>query len=193
MKNLTLILILVGLISEGSAFTDNQEIGTIDEKKTTELISQILVDQAEDYLSSSCITEIPRATTPIKIKKFDKYVQSILKIKDTVHLGEQMNLYRHFKITPDLVPNKTILKEDFFESIKLKAENSEKSFWEYLEVECDGGYSSIAKPIFNASYDKAVVQYGRVCGGLCGGGEISLYQLENGKWKKIKVLNYWVS
>ncbi|MDG4949644.1 hypothetical protein NLM59_01795 [Weeksellaceae bacterium KMM 9724] len=165
----------------------------MDAQKTTELITQILKEESKGYLMSSCITEKPRAVSHPMVSDFNDYVKDNLNIKDTIHLKFQSRLYKNFKITADLVPNKNILTQKQFEEFEQKSENGGFRFWDWLDTNCDNGYCSISKPIFNETFDLAYVQIGTVCGGLCGGGEERIYELVNGKWIEKESLGSWVS
>ncbi|OEY71907.1 hypothetical protein APR40_14890 [Salegentibacter salarius] len=196
MKNIFYIsfLFLILIFScKSHITTDLKKLKTIDAQKTTEIITQILQDESKGFLSSSCITEKPKAISYPMVSDFDEYVKNHLKIEDTVHYNLQSHLYKNFKLTADLVPNKKILTQEQFEEFEKKSENGGFSFWNWLETNCENGYSSISKPIFNETFDLAYVQLGTVCGGLCGGGEERIYELINGKWIEKESFGSWIS
>ena len=173
--------------------TDLKKLTELDAQKTTELITQILKDESETYLSSSCITEKPRAISHPMVSDFNKYVKSHLNIKDTIHYNLQARLYKEFKLTADLVPNKNILTQKQFEEFEKKSGDGGFRFWDWLDENCENGYCSISKPIFNETFDLAYVQIGTVCGSLCGGGEERIYEFVNGKWIEKESLGSWIS
>tara|TARA_B100000949_G_C14186413_1_gene409776 strand:+ start:362 stop:895 length:534 start_codon:yes stop_codon:yes gene_type:complete len=173
--------------------TDLKKSEEFDAQKTTELISQVLEDENKGYLSSSCITEKPRAISHPMFLGFDVYVKSNLNIKDTGHYKTQKHLYKQFKLTTDLVPDKNILTQKQFEGFENKSENGGFQFWDWLRTNCKNGYCSISKPIFNKTYDLAYVQIGTICGELCGSGEERIYELVNGKWIVKESLGVWIS
>jgi len=168
----------------------NDNLEALDSDKTTELITQILTDERTGFLSSNCISEKPKAIMPTE---FQKYVKEYLKIKDTAHLKLQLELYKKFKITNDLAPNKNILTQKQFEEFSKKTEKGEFQFWDWLDENCVNGYCSISKPIFNETFDLAYVQIGFVCGGLCGSGVERIYEFKNGKWIEKESFGGWVS
>ncbi|MDN3594318.1 hypothetical protein [Zunongwangia endophytica] len=170
-----------------------KKLKDLDAQKTNELITHILEEKRNGYLMSSCITEKPRAVSHSMVSNFNDYVKDNLNIKDTVHLKIQSRLYKKFKITADLVPNKNILTQVQFEEFKQKSENSKFRFWDWFDTNCENGYCSISKPIFNEAFNLAYVQIGTVCGRLCGGGEERIYKLVNGKWIEKESLGSWVS
>jgi len=170
-----------------------KKLTELDAQKTTELIKQILIDESEGYLSSSCISEKPRAILHPMVSDFDEYVKSLLNIKDTLHYKIQSRLYKKFKLTADLVPKKELLTQKQFEEFEKKSESGGFRFWEWLDTNCENGYCSLTKPIFNETFDLAYVQIGTVCGGLCGGGEERIYERVNGKWIEKESLGSWVS
>ena len=173
--------------------TDLKKSEDFDTQKTTELIKQILKDENKGYLSSSCITEKPRAISYPIVKDFDEYVKNHLNIKSTAHYKIQKQLYKQFKLTTDLVVDKNIITQEQFEKFEKKSKNDEFRFWDWLDTNCENGYCSISKPIFNETYDLAYVQIGTVCGELCGGGEERIYELINGKWIEKESFGSWVS
>jgi hypothetical protein len=188
----SIILILtLGCKTENK--TDLKKSEILDAQRTMELMTQILKDESEGYLQSSCITEKPRAVSHPMVSNFNKYVKNNLNIIDTVHYKLQTRLYAKFKLTSDLVPNKNIITQKQFEEFEKKSENEGFRFWDWLDTNCEKGYCSISKPIFNETYDLAYVQIGTVCGGLCGGGEERIYELFNGKWTEKESLGSWVS
>ncbi|WP_255592866.1 hypothetical protein [Marixanthomonas sp. SCSIO 43207] len=196
LKKTTFYISIIVLILNFSCKTDKTDLdksAEYDAQKTTELIMQILKDESSDYLSSTCITEKPRAISYPMVADFDKYVKNHLEIKDTIHYNTQKRFYKKFKITSELVPNKNILTQKQFEEFEKKSKKGEFRFWDWLDNNCKNGYCSISKPIFNETYDLAYVQIGTVCGGLCGGGEERIYEFVNGKWIEKESISSWVS
>lgn len=57
----------------------------------------------------------------------------------------------------------------------------------------EGAGSWISLPVFNKNCDLMIVEYGHICGMLCGYGVTILYEFKNGKWNKKKILAEWVS
>lgn len=165
----------------------------MDAFKTTELVSQILKDESTGYLSSSCITQKAKAVSHPMVTDFDAYVMNQLKIGDSVHYNLQSKLSSRFKITVDLVPDKNILTEEQFKEFEENSENDGFKFWDWLDENCENGYCSITKPIFNETFDLAYIRIGTVCGSLCGGGEERIYEYKNGKWTVKESLGSWVS
>ena len=173
--------------------TDFNNSDELDAQKTTELITQILQQESNGYLMSSCITEKPRAVSHPMFSNFIEYIKDNLKIKDTIHLNSQSRLYNKFKITADLVPKKIILTKKQFEEFEQKSENGGFQFWDWLDTNCENGYCSISKPIFNETFDLAYIQIATVCGRLCGSGEERIYELVNGKWIEKESFGNWIS
>jgi hypothetical protein len=170
-----------------------KKLEDLDAQKTTELITQILIDESNSYLSSNCITEKPRAVSHPIVSNFDEYMKNNLNIKDSIHYKIQLRLYKEFKITANLVPEKNILTQKQFDEFEQKSENGGFKFWDWLETNCEIGFCSISKPIFNEKFDLAYVQIGTICGSLCGGGEERIYELVDGKWIEKESLGSWVN
>ncbi len=190
---ISIIIFVLNISCTTNHKTDVLKIEELDRQKTTELIAQILKEEAQGYLISSCITEGVRGIPIPMVLSFKDDIRHILKIKDSVHLNSQFRLYKKFKVTSNLVPNKNILTEKQFEEFERKYRKDGFSFWDWLEKNCEKGYCSIGKPIFNETFDLAYIQIGRVCGPSCGGGDERIYELINGKWKKKKTIGNWVS
>ena len=184
---------IITLILNFGCKRDLKKSWEYDNQKTTELIIQILEDESNNYLSSSCITEKPRTIFYPMVMNFDKHVKKHLKIKDTIHYKKQKHFYKKFKITSKLVPNKNILTQKQFEEFEKKSKNKELRFWDWLDTYCNHGYCSISKPIFNKNYDLAYIQIGKVCGESCGAGEERIYTFVNGKWIKKENISSWIS
>jgi len=53
--------------------------------------------------------------------------------------------------------------------------------------------SWITRPLFSKDRTLMIVEYGDVCGMLCGYGITILFEFKNGKWSKKEVLAEWVS
>ncbi|SDX46468.1 hypothetical protein [Aequorivita viscosa] len=190
---ISFIILVLTFSCKSDNKTDLKKLEELDAQKTTELITQILKDEKDGELSSSCISEKPRAISHPTVPNFDEYVKMNLKITDTVHYKMQSKLYKKFKITAELVPNKNILTETQFIEFRNKTENEGFIFWDLINENCTFGYCSISKPIFNENFDLAYVQIGTICGGKCGSGEERIYELLNGKWIKKERIGGWIS
>ncbi|QFZ54235.1 hypothetical protein FEZ18_05230 [Oceanihabitans sp. IOP_32] len=194
MKKTIIYILFVVLTLNLSCKTDKKtDLKTLDAQKTSELITQILNDERDGYLSSSCMTENPRAVSSPMISNFDEYVKKLLNIKDSLHYKTQSRLSKKFKITADLAPEKNILTKKQFDEFERKSEKGGFSFWDWLDANCENGYCSISKPIFNETFNLAYVRIGTVCGRLCGGGEERIYEFIDGKWIEKESLGSWVS
>lgn len=193
-KTVIYISILITLSSSLSCNNEqNKDLEEIDSKNTIELINKILNGENSFFLSSSCITEKPEAISSPMVLNKDSYIKDLIKIKDTAHYDMQSKFYNNFEITADLFPNKKIITEKQFKELQRKAEKGEIRFFEWLDNNCDKGYCSIAKPIFNETYDLAVVQLGYTCGGLCGSGATLIYENIDGNWKEKEIISLWES
>ena len=190
---ISFIILILNFSCKNESKFNLDKTADLDSKKTTELITQILKDEKENYLSVSCITEKPRAVSNPMASSFDEYVKENLGIKDSIHYKLQTESYNNFIITKDLVSDKNIITETQFEEFEKKSKLGGFKFWKWIDENCKGGFCSISKPIFNETFDLAYVQIGTVCGGLCGGGEERIYEYKNGKWTKKESLGSWVS
>ena len=171
-----------------------KKIEILDHQKTTELIKYILEEEKYRDLSSSCILE---QSPPLEFhggmkEDFDSYLKDLLQIKNSIHYKTQRKLLRNFKVNKSLVPQKRILQKQLFNKFEEKSKIERFRFWDWLDENCEQGYCFLSKPIFNETFDLAYVQMGSVCGGLCGGGEIKIYEFKNGIWSVKESLGTWV-
>lgn len=187
------ILLILNVCCKNEPKGSEDELNNLDSTKTTELITQILKDEKDNYLSSTCVSEKPKAVLFPMVSDFDIYVKENLNIVDSIHLREQMKLFSNFKLTKKLVSDKRIITNSDFEEFEKQSKLGNFKFWDWLNENCINGYCSISKPIFNETYDLAYVQIGTVCGDLCGGGVERVYEYKEGKWTEKENLGSWVS
>ena len=76
-----------------------------------------------------------------------------------------------------------------------REEEEEDSFDIQTEIarRVDKKHSWITRPLFSEDRTLMIVEYGNVCGMLCGHGITILYEFVDGKWVKKEVLQDWVS
>lgn len=55
------------------------------------------------------------------------------------------------------------------------------------------GLFTFSEIVFNKKHTRAALQYGFVCGGLCGNGSTVVLKKVRGKWKVGKVCSFWMS
>jgi hypothetical protein len=164
-----------------------------DSIKTVELIKHIFSETDDPYINSSCIAEKAHFLHTIITTDFDSYVEKELRIEDKQHLKKQFELFKKFRITESLAFGKNIITEEQFSEFAKEAKKGNFIFWEWAESNCENGFISVSRPIFNESYNLAFVQIGSLCGGKCGGGETRIYENVNGKWNIVKTENQWIS
>lgn len=162
------------------------------EIRTNALITKILSGKNDDYLDPNCkcIAENSKLILN-RSGSLKGFVKRNLQIKDTNHLNGQIELFRNFKISKTILPQWNILSEKEFDLYRISS--SDSSIWESLLIDCPYGYYSITKPIFNESYDRAIVGFGSLCRRLCGGGVTRIYRLINSEWVIEKEISSWVS
>ncbi|QNR25133.1 hypothetical protein [Croceimicrobium hydrocarbonivorans] len=194
MKFLIPIIVLISTFSCKSEL-DNHEVQLreTDSLKTRELINQILEREQKFPRFPSCISEKPRAIELRRYKQFDQILNTYLDIRDSIHLKIQKEKFKDFKISPELAGKLQIITEYDFEKFENQSKTKGTDFFEILDSLCVNGYFSISKPIFNETFDLAVVQTGVICGGFCGGGEMTIYEWINGKWLEKEIVSVWVS
>lgn len=188
-----LIIILIFFSCKIESRSGSNKLIELDSYKTTELIIQILKDEDKNYLSLSCIVEKPLMPLNFYDMNLDNNLEEHLKIKDSTHSKLQFKLLNEFRLTPKIIPDKNILTQKQFKELEIKSKQGDLIFWDWLDKNCENGYCSISKPIFNETFDLAYVQIQQVCGSLCCGGEERIYELINGKWSVKETLGSWVS
>ena len=189
-KHLGHILILIFILHFGCRENISENL---DKEKTNELLTQIINDSTDHFLDSSCISEKTKFLYTIITPDFDNFIKTELDIKQETHLKKQLELFRNFRITENLAFGKHIITELEFKKFASDAENGNNSFWPWLDSNCENGYLSISKPIFNETFDKAFIVIGSISGGKAGGGETRIYQFKNGKWTIEKTEFEWIS
>lgn len=114
-----------------------------------------------------------------------------MNVNDTIHLNEQIELYKNFKTSNKIFPGWNVIADEKFKLYQISS--SKNTIWEFLLIDCPKGYYSISKPNFNEDFNRAVIGIGIICGRLYGGGETRIYKLDKGIWKLEKVVSSWVS
>ena len=184
---LSLIIILTFSCKNESKTEIKKKIN-LDLKKTTELITQILIDKSDSFLSSNCISENQKAFTSSGFLEYVEKANKYLNIKDTLHYKTQGKLFNEFKILKELTPNKKIITEKQHNELESKRE-----FWKWIEINCEKGYCSISKPIFNETFDLAYVQIARKLFDFDYSSEIIIYEYRNGKWIEQEIVSRTMS
>lgn len=159
----------------------------IDNSKTIEFINFLLKEKSEIFSTCGCITEKGLGLSGNDLFDFHKsFITNHLDIKDSVHFNTQMNLYKNFKMTNEIVPDKKIYKEKQYRELIIKNYGSIKAIDEWIKENCKGAYCSISKPIFNKTYDLALVYFSVFLEGSkeapSGYKATKTYQFKEGKW-----------
>ncbi|WP_028888515.1 hypothetical protein [Tenacibaculum ovolyticum] len=177
---LSLVIILTLSCKNKSKIETKKNID-LDLKKTSELITQILIDKNDSYLSSSCISESRKPFTSSNFFDIVEKANQYLNIKDSLHLKNQADFFNDFKIIKRATLNKKVITEKQYNELK-----SKRKFWKWIEINCEKGYCSISKPIFNETYDLACIQIYQKLFSFDFSSEIIIYEykIENGVKKK---------
>ncbi|MEW7292871.1 hypothetical protein ABW637_20145 [Aquimarina sp. 2304DJ70-9] len=196
MKNNNLYILLFVLTLFLSCKSDLKR-ESHDKKITVEFINQLLQKESllgdKSFLDVNCIMEQSVWKSKLIEEKFKLYVQENLKIEDINFLKFQIDLFNKFKITQELVPGKNIIKSGEYIEFNKSFKDNEFAYLDWLEKKnCRKGFSSISKPLFNEAYDIAMVRFEKICGPMCGGGVVVLYELKKKKWTQKVVLDNWI-
>ncbi len=160
---------------------------TNDSNQIKNLILQVYNDNKEDILSSNYCLNKPLSISE-KIKPsfygnaFIKKLKKNLQTKDTLHLKKQINFFKTFKITTDIINDKKIIDQN----IILKNNY-------FLDEYC-----SISRPIFNVSYNKALVIILKTTFSKTNNSTVTkqlkgkkmVYQFTDGKWELLFTPEY---
>ncbi len=184
----THILLIITILNISCNSSKNGKRISLDSKKTSELINQILIDKKDSYLSSSCISENSNYFSISNFSNYGKRANKYLKIEDSTHYKLQKDLWINFKVTKEIIFNKKILTEEEFKSFQSKRE-----FWEWEEFNCTGGFCTISKPFFNEKYDLAYVQISKKLFEYDYCSQIILYEYKNGKWIEKEIISQIIS
>ncbi|WP_147405069.1 hypothetical protein [Aquimarina sp. AD10] len=162
-----------------------------------EFINQLLQKESllgdKSFLDTDCIIEQSVWKSKLIEDKFKLYIQENLKIENINFLNFQIDLFNKFKITQELVPKKNIIENREYIEFNESFKDNEFAYLDWLEKKnCKKGFSSISKPLFNENYDLAMVRFEKICGPLCGGGVIVLYELKSKKWMQKVVIDNWI-
>ena len=176
------------------SYVDLNQKKKLDEKYSTELITQVVEDEKESYLIADCISEEPRIVFYSMYSDTDEYLKKLLKIKDVNHYNSQIKSFKDFKITSEIVPNKNIMTQKQFADYEEKAEKEGINSMFWMKQDCAKGFCSISKPIFNETFNLAYIEVSKYCEGMfCSGGEARIYELVKGKWEIKKMLYNWIN
>jgi hypothetical protein len=194
LKNkLVYIISLVFLVQIGCKEKPEPDSQQMDREKTNELLGLIINDSTDLYTASSCISERNKLYHVIMTTDLPNFLKTELGIKDKEHLKRQLELYKTFKLNENLAVGKKIITEKEFKEFSDQAEKGNHILYPWLNSNCENGYLSLSKPVFNDTYDKALVTIGTICGGKCGSGETRTYEFLNGKWTIVKTEFEWIS
>lgn len=184
---LSLVIILTLSCKNKSKIETKKNID-LDLKKTSELIIQILIDKNDSYLSSSCISESRKAFTSSNFFDIVEKANQYLNIKDSLHLKNQADFFNDFKIIKRATLNKKVITEKQYNELK-----SKRKFWRWIEINCEKGYCSISKPIFNETFDLACIQIYQKLFSFDFSSEIIIYEYKNGKWSEKETIIRFIS
>ena len=147
----------------------------------------------KSFIKSNCVLKQPVWNTKLSEPELKSYLREYLKIQDNDFLNFQMDLFYKFEITEELIPEKKIITNAKTTVAKQPSKEDQYAYLDWLEKQdCKRGFFSISKPLFNESYDLAIIRFEEICGPLCGGGVIILYEFKKGKWSKKKILDNWI-
>jgi len=147
----------------------------------------IIDDRVFKYSDTTCIHYTSPSSKEVKIHcypDFDNYVYR--EVGDSI---SSQFLISYQEVSRDTLTwsfSRLVVNEE-------KNSNDSLDIDEFLTSLYEGAGSWISLPVFNKNYDLMIVEYGDICGMLCGYGVTILYEFKNGKWNKKKVLAEWVS
>ncbi|WP_034257678.1 hypothetical protein [Altibacter lentus] len=160
-------------------------------QKSTELVNSILKNNEPDC---SCLLEPPHQSLleiadnerPEHNNKKD--LLEALELNNDSVLDKQDNLSKRFRIDElSLNYKMDLIKRSEVDSIFQK--NGSQKGREILWKKCPSGWLYLSPPIFNESYNIAVIEIS-----ICSpGGSISIYKFTNGNWEYVDSIGVWLS
>lgn len=182
MTNRFTILLLVFVIFGCNNMTEKSDL-VIYNQNSTELIRQILVNKEMDcscFLETEHLSllEIMSYSTPSSDNR--KILKKALKITNDSIFDKQNELSKEFRIFKlNLNFDITLLNLSQLASIRINSGNQKYS--ETLWEKCPSGMLTLSPPVFNETYDIAVIEVSN----CISGGTLGIYNLINGKWEYI--------
>ena len=145
------------------------------EQKNLSDANFILADKPFSFEYFDCINELIKDTT--------------IYTKDEIKLIKDKTQPSLTKWTKELFANTKLVSSDTINSIfkdKLK-------WWTYFYKHIGRGFNTFSVPIFFRNDSYCLFYSDHHCGGLCGGGRLTLYKKENNKWTEVKSYCDWIS
>lgn len=184
LKNIILIALFTTLLS-----CTKEDKLTAYQEKSNELINQILVNNESEC---SCIIEPDNNESTIQTlsadnpkRDYKKIIVNELNINDAF-LKNSNELSKFYTLDESLNKNYKILKKEELFSLLKKYKGFDKL--NELTKICPKGWFSFSPPIFNETFDKAIISYS-----FYPGGSMNLYEFKNGKWEFVKIIEGWIS
>ena len=112
---------------------------------------------------------------------------------DTAFMRLQMKFSSGFGLEQRFLPNHVVVSAD---KVWTMREQSKRPFalLDMLKAHYKtNDYSCLTSPLFSRDGKTVIVQISTICGGLCGSGETWVLKRRQGKWRKVRLLNSWVS
>ncbi len=193
MKNLA-ILILISILTLSCSVKKKLNSSSTYIKKSTELITQILSkkNDCDCILNSICnnvFLEDYKIDNPEN--NYRNELSKYLKVKNTKELNNIIENSKNFDIRKSII-HSDIKIIDQNELSKINRLNSIQKLKIYRD-KCPNGRLLISKPIFNKSFDIAVIFIGKTRGPLSGHGGYYTYKLENENWTSGKGFGFYIN
>lgn len=192
MKLLFITLLSISLCSCGQANSTTKNNLNAEQdsiaylQKCVEFIKQIEQKELSD-------TNFILADKPFSFEDFD-CIKELL-TDTTIYTKDELLLIRNktkpllTKWTKEFFTNTKIVNSDTISSIF--KDNSK--WWPYFYKNIGRSFNTFSVPIFFRNDTYCLFYSDHHCGGLCGGGRLTLYKKENNKWTEIKSYCDWVS
>jgi hypothetical protein len=183
-KNIILIVVLTTLLS-----CKKEDKLKVYQEKSNELINQILVNYESEC---SCIIEPDNTESTIQTissdnpsRNYQKIIEKELSI-DSVFLKNSDELSKLYTLDKSFDKNYKILKKKELFSLLIEFKGIDK-LNKMIKI-CPKGWFNFSPPIFNETFDKAIISYS-----FHPGGSMNLYEFKNGKWEFVKNIEVWIS
>jgi hypothetical protein len=108
---------------------------------------------------------------------------------ERAYINHELNDMGAFTWPDNLFPNSQSVSTDSLKAIFSNVDDG----WAVFKKKYGRELYTFSKPIFFRNNELCIFYYNESCGGECGEGNLSIYKLENGRWKVWIQISHWVS
>ena len=152
------------------------------DKNDTNINITYLVDKPEFHYIKRLVGTEPGMSVAIEDS-------SIFTPSDIIQIIKRMYELRNFKFKKDKIQNVRIVSNKKVNKV------FRKNGWNHQSEKTDvrDGFVVLSVPLFFDNGQKAIFCYSNICGLLCGGGQVAIYENIAGKWVRKKFILFWIN